>query len=306
MFQRLVALAWSQQGALSTPQAADCGVHASTLSRCARDGRLVRRRPSVYVLPAAPQTWRQDLVVEVLASGPGALATGDSALAVWCPELEPPGRPVVTTPAGAGRRSSRACRVINSTDLDLAKPGVVDGVPVVGVARALLDSAIDASPDAVVARIGACQRHLPMSFGALVEALHALARRGRPGIATFRKAIASMSAEVPDSEFERLVLRDFARTGLPKPELHHVVHLPGEDAIELDLAWNPWKIDLELDGRDHLTRMKTARRDRQRDRALGRNGWTIPRFTWPDYVEDPAGPVREVKALLRARGFSVS
>ena len=280
-------------------------VHASTLSRCVADGRLVRRRPSVYVLPSAPKTWRQDLVVEVLSVGPGALATGDSALALWCPELEPPARPVVATHARTGSRTSRSRRVITSTDLDLAKPGVVDGVPVVGVARALLDSAIDASPDAVAARIGACQRHLPMSFGALVETLQTHARRGRPGIATFRMALASMSAEVPDSEFERLVLRDFARTDLPQPVLHHVVRLPGEGAIELDLAWPDWRIDLELDGRDHLTRMKTARRDRLRDRVLGRHGWTVPRFTWPDYVEDPTGPVREITALLEARGNPV-
>lgn len=304
MFDRLISLAWQQQGALTTVQAAGVGVHASSLSRAVSDGRLERRRRSVYALAAAPRTWRQDLVVEVLAAGPGALATGDSGLALWCPEIEPARRPVVAAPVDTSRRSSSSSRVIRSSDLSIAKPGVVDGVPVVGVARALLDSAIDLSTDAVVARINACQRHLPMSYGALVEALHAHAVKGRPGIVTFRAALASMTSEVPDSEFERLVLRDLVRAGVPEPTLHHLVRLPGEDPIELDLAWPQWRIDVELDGRDHFTRMKTARRDRQRDRILGRNGWTIPRFTWADYLADPAGMIEEIADLVESRRFS--
>jgi hypothetical protein len=306
VFDRLVALAWTQQGAFTTAQASGIGVHASTLSRAVADGRLERRRPKVYAIASAPRTWRQDLVVEVLATGCGALATADSALALWCPELEPPAVPFVAAPAGAGRRLSRSCVVLRSGDLSLAKPGVVDGVPVAGVARALLDASIELSVDAVIARINACQRHLPMSFGALVEALHVHARKGRPGIVTFRRALASMTDEVPDSEFERLVLRDLVRAGVPGPTLHQLVRLPGEDPVELDLAWPQWKVDLELDGRDHVARMRTARRDRRRDRILGRHGWTIPRFTWADYLEDPVGMIAEIAALVDSRRFLVS
>ena len=114
-----------------------------------------------------------------------------------------------------------------------------------------------------------------------------------------------MSSEVPDSEFERLVLRDLDRAGTPEPTLHHVVRFAGEDPIELDLAWPDRKIDLELDGRDHLTRMKTARRDRQRDRILGRHDWTVPRFTWLDYLEDPVAMVDEIVDLIESRSFRV-
>ncbi|MDE0804152.1 MAG: type IV toxin-antitoxin system AbiEi family antitoxin domain-containing protein [Acidimicrobiales bacterium] len=303
MFERIAAIAWRQHGAFSTTQAREVGVSETWLSRAAADGRLERRCRGVYVLAAAPATWRQRLMVEVLAAGEGALATGDSALALWCPEIEHPARPVVATPITSGRRTSPSSRVIRSLDLCLAKPGVVDGIPTVGVARALLDASMDRSVDAVVARINACQRHLPMSFGALADALHVHARKGRPGIATFRRALAAMTAEVPDSEFERLVLRDLARAGVPEPVLHHVVRVDGERPIELDLAWPDLRIDLELDGRDHLVRLQTARRDRQRDRILGRDGWTIPRYTWLDYLEDGAGMIDEIARLVATRPF---
>lgn len=303
MFERIAAVAWRQHGAFTTGQATDAGITRTWLSRAAADGRIERRRRGVYVLSAAPRTWRQDLMVEVLAAGDGALATGDAAGALWCPEIEPPRIPIVVVGHASSRRSSSSSRVIRARDLHLAKPGVVDGIPTVGVARALLDAAIDLSADAVVARINACQRHLPMSFGALVDALHAHARNGRPGIATFRAALAQMTDEVPDSEFERLVLRDLGRAGVPAPVLHHVVRFGGEAPIELDLAWPDRRIDLELDGRDHVARMRTARRDRQRDRLLGRHGWTIPRFTWADYLEDRSAMIDEIVDLVMARSF---
>lgn len=137
MFERIAAVAWRQHGAFTTGQATDAGITRTWLSRAAADGRIERRRRGVYVLSAAPRTWRQDLMVEVLAAGDGALATGDAAGALWCPEIEPPRIPVVVVGHGSSRRSSSSSRVVRARDLHLAKPGVVDGIPTVGVARAI-------------------------------------------------------------------------------------------------------------------------------------------------------------------------
>lgn len=305
MFHLVAQIAWKQQGAFTARQAAAVGVNANWLTRAVRDGVLERRSRGVYVLAAAPRTWRQDLVVEVLGAGERALATGESGLALWCPELSPPNMPVVAVDARRRVRPTRSRRLLRASDLDLANPGVVDGVPVVGVARALLDASIDLDPDGVVARINACQRHLPMSFGALVDVLHSHARRGRTGSATFRAALECMTREVPDSEFERLVLRDLTRAGGRLPELHHVVRPKGEKAIELDLAWPPVRLDVELDGRDHVARMKTARRDRQRDRILIANGWAVMRFVWADYLESPDAMVEEILQVVDDRTLVV-
>lgn len=302
MSDRLLALAWRQHGAFSAAQATALGIASSTLSRHASAGLIVRRAHGVYVLSWVQPSVRQTLMVEVLAAGGGAMATADSALALWCPELPFPRRPVVAAERACGHRTS-AAQIIRSSDLSLAKPGLVDGIPVVGIARALLDAASSRTADEVVALIDACRRHRPVAFGALVEALHAHARPGRPGITTFREALALLTAEVPDSEFERLAIRALVRAGVEEPRLHHLVVLPGEDPIELDLDWPGRLLDVELDGRDHLTRMRTARRDRQRDRILVRAGYAVARYVWLDYLEDGPGMIDEIGALVLARGL---
>ena len=109
MHDVVTALAWRQHGAFSVEQAQGKGVSRTWIGNHCRDGLLERRAPGVYVLAAAPPTARQALMVEVLAAGPGALATGDSGLALWCRELTFPRKPVLAVPLGCGRRTT-PCR----------------------------------------------------------------------------------------------------------------------------------------------------------------------------------------------------
>lgn len=300
MLDVITALAWDQHGAFSTAQAEGLGVARSSLTRRCGDGVLLRRAPGVYTLAAAPRTARQDLTVHLLAAGDGAFATGDSALALWCPEeLVLPAKPVILVPRNCGYRTRQAV-VRRGLDADRANPGIVDGIPTVGVARALLDASIGRSADEVLSRIDACRRHGSLATGALLEVLDQHARRGRPGIATFRQALRGLLREVTDSEFERLVVRDLVGAGLPAPRLHHVVRVPGEDAIELDLDWPGLLLDVELDGADHRERARRMARDRKRDRLLQAAGYLVARYTWDDYVTDRAAVVAEITALRAA------
>lgn len=301
MFQIVAAIAWRQHGAFSTAQAEAAGVSRSWLSRAAAGGTIERRAPGVYVIAGTPRTARQTLMVDVLRAGAGTLVTAEAGLALWCPELELPRRATIATTRTCGVVGSATATYVRSTDLDLANPGVVDGIPVAGVARCLLDVASERDPDAVIALINACERHLPLSFGALVDVLHTHARSGRPGIASFRAALAQLTRSVPDSEFERFVLRDLSAAGVATPTHHHVIRIPGEAAIELDIGWVPERVDLELDGRDHVTRKRTARRDRQRDRLLIAHDWAVPRYVWDDYLDDPIGLVSYVADLVTSR-----
>lgn len=299
MHDVVTALAWKQQGAFSVEQAQAEGASRTWISNHSRNGLLTRRAPGVYTLAVAPSTARQALMVEVLAAGPGALATGDSGLALWCPELTFPRKPVLAVPPGCGRRTPGAV-LRRSSDLELANPGVVDGIPTVGVARALLDASVGRSPDEVLARIDACRRHMSLSIGALVEVLGQHARPGRAGVASFRGALRRLRREVTDSEFERLVIRDLVRSGVREPRLHHVVRLSDEQPIELDLDWPGVLLDVELDGADHKERAGRMARDRKRDRLLQAAGYLVARYTWDDYVVERAGMVAEIGQLLTA------
>lgn len=296
MLDVVAALAWDQHGAFSTAQAEERGVGRSWLVRHRQAGTLHRRAHGVYALAAAPDTARQRTMVHVLAAGSRALVTGDSALGLWCPELVLPSRPVIAVPRSCGYRTTEAV-IRRCRDLDRANAGVVDGIPVVGVARALLDASIGRSPDEVLARIDACRRHSPLATGALLEVLEQHAGRGRSGVATFRQVLRRMRREVTDSEFERLVIRDLVAAGLTRPRLHHVVRLPGEDAIELDLDWPDVLLDVELDGADHRDRAGRMARDRKRDRLLQAAGYLVARYTWDDYIADRVGMVAEIVRL---------
>jgi len=195
-----------QQGAISVEQAEACGIARSTLARAAVRGELERRAPGVYVLVGTPRSARQDAMVHVLAAGGGALAGADTALGLWCAELVLPAKAVVLVPRHCGYRGQRV-ELRRCRDLDRANPGRVDGIPVSGVARSLLDAAVGRTPDEVLARIDACRRHGSLATGALVEVLEQHAGPGRPGISTFRRALIELRREVADSEFERLVVR---------------------------------------------------------------------------------------------------
>lgn len=300
MLQTVMALAWRQHGAFSVTQAEALGATRSWISRACARGTIVRRAPAVYVLAGTDDTARQRHMVQVLAAGEGSMVTADSSLGFWCDEIELPRLPQVVVPRSCGYRTE-AATIWRSSDLHLAKPTVLDGVPSVGIARALLDASMGRTPDAVHRMIESCRRQRPLSPGALVEALRAHARPGRPGIVVYREALRAMRRVVTDSEFERLVLRDLSAAGVPTPEVHHVVRLPGEDPIEMDAAWPGARIDLELDGADHLDRRAKARRDRQRDRLLQRAGWVVPRYTWDDHVADPDGLVAYVGDLVERR-----
>lgn len=301
----IFAIARAQHGAFSLAQAIDVGLSSSWVTRGCRAGLIERRARGVYVVAGAPATRRQEVMVQVLAVGPDALVTADTALALWCPELDLPDRPIVAVPPSCGSRTA-AAELRRSTDLALAKPTTLDGIPSVGVARALLDAAPGRSVDELLALVNACQRHLPISIGALVEALHSHARRGRPGIGTFREMLRRLGRTVPDSEFEALVIRDLERAGVPRPRLHRLVRIPDEDPIELDLDWEGVLVDVELDGADHAVRMRKARRDRKRDRLLQAAGYVVLRYTWDDYVEDRDGMIEEIIAFLVAGGLRFS
>ena len=302
MFAAIAEVARHQHALVHHRQVIERGGTDSWLRNQCAAGRLERRAPRVYALTGAPITRVQELLVHVLAAGPVAYATGDSGLALWSPELRLPTIHDIVVPRGRRYRGS-GVRVRQSRDLDLAIPGVRNSVPVVGVARALLDAAQGLTPDEVLQRIDACNRHLSMSPGALVHALRTHERRGRSGIATFRAALRQLGRSVPDSDFERYVSRDLVAAGLPKPRHHHVVWLPGVDPIELDFDFPPGLVNVELDGADHVTRARRARHDRKRDRLLQSVGYEVLRYTWDDYVEDGDAMIEEIAWFLERAGI---
>jgi very-short-patch-repair endonuclease len=174
----------------------------------------------------------------------------------------------------------------------------VDGLPVTGLARTVVDCAclLPRAEALVVAdsalRLGA--------DGARVDALLA-ARAGRRGVRRAREvlALADGRAESPGETLTRWHLH---RAGLPAPELQVPVATPA-GRFRADLGWPEARLLVEFDGfvkyggggaRGAVAAVVAEKR---RQDALEEAGWRVLRVTWTD-LRAPGTLAGRVRAAL--------
>jgi REase_MTES_1575 len=236
----------------------------------------------------------------VLAAGPDALASHRTAAHLWGLEgFGPPGRIEVTVPRHQRPRRRPGVTIHESLAFDLAQPRVRWGVPTVGPARVPIDLAGIGCDEAVLLRAVDEVRRLDLApWTDLWTSLVLHARRGRPGISTYRAVLERRYGKrVPHTEFARLFLRLLDDAGLPEPVSEHPV-VAGGVHYRIDVAYPERWIAIELDGRGHATEA-AFESDRVRDNRLRLAGWTVLRFTWNRFVIAPKEVVEEVREALR-------
>lgn len=113
-------------------------------------------------------------------------------------------------------------------------------------------------------------------------------------LAMDRLSLSNPLAESPPESRLRLALVD---AGL-RPVCQYDVVDAGRWLARVDLAFPAAKLAIEYDGRAVHERSEVFRRDRQRQNALVRAGWTVLRYTAADLAR-PDGVVAEVGACLR-------
>lgn len=273
---------------------------ASAASRRVASGRWELADVGVYRLVGPTPTWHADLLAPLLSIGSPAVASHFAAAALHQVPRIVRGVPEISVPRGRGTRRP-GLRVHTSTDLDRAEPVEVDGIPVTGLHRTLLDMGRFVGDQLLLRSIEWARREHDVTWAEMIETLARHARRGRPGIRRLRRVIAANMdrSEVTDSDFELLVLALFAEVGLPVPVLHHRVFDGDRFVAEVDLAYPALRIAVELDGAVHLQR-EVRERDLPRQNDLILAGWTVLRFTWTRFVERPDQIISEVRAALRS------
>src|SRR5690606_26699202 len=95
--------------------------------------------PSVYRVVGAPETWRGALMAAVAGAGDHALASHRSATAMWA-LAGTTGRTIELTVPRHLRVRRTGVAVHESVDLPAQDRWEIDGVPVTGIHRTLLDS----------------------------------------------------------------------------------------------------------------------------------------------------------------------
>jgi very-short-patch-repair endonuclease len=232
----------------------------------------------------------------VLACGPEAVLSHESAAALWEIRQADEGTIEVSVPGRAFRHRPRI-RVHRRTQLDSRDIGRCHRIPVTQPVLTLVDLAARLPGDHLEAAIiEADKRDL-----ANPEALHsALARfTGRPGVARLREVLDRRTLVLTDSELERRFLPIARRAGLPHPQTGS--HING---FKVDFFWPELGLVVETDGlRYHRTPAQQSR-DRVRDQAHASAGLTPLRFTHGQVVHEPASVeatlVAVAKRLARA------
>ena len=285
--ERLAQVAAAQHGVFSLAQAEALGYSRADVFRRVQARRIHRVFPQTYHLAGAPRSLEQRAIAAVFWAGPDAVASYDTAAALWGIVRGRPSAVHVTAP----RKLGAAPQGVQTHVATIHKRdrGKLRGVPVTSVARTLLDLAATWSE----------ARLLPLVERAALDGLttaeqvqDVLARNpGRRGSRRLARALDTAGS----SALERGVEAILGNSGLPPHEREHPV-----GPFRLDFAWPSAKVGLEADGR----RWHSSRLDFERDRAkantLTDRGWRVLRATARD-LDDP-GPFLEALARLLAGG----
>lgn len=184
--------------------------------------------------------------------------------------------------------------------LPLADRGVVDGFPVTGLARTVVDCASTlAGGSGLVVADSALRRGLdPADLDAALRA-----RAGSRGITRAREVVAMADgrAESPGETLTRWALLSSGLPGaVPQVEVR-----TRRGLFRLDLGWPGSRVGLEFDGFVKYsgafgsTAAEAVFAEKQRQDAIEDEGWRVLRVTWGDLRDTDAVVSRVRRALAR-------
>jgi hypothetical protein len=203
-----------QHGVISHGQLRALGYGAEAIRHRLREGRLHRRARGVYAVGRPDLTWHGELMVAVLACGPGALISHVTAAALWDIRPWTPGRIELTLPGERSRRIG-GLRVHCRTRLQPQDAGSCRRVPVTSPARTIVDIAVALSPPQLERAV-----NLADSLDLIdPDALRGECKRfvGQPGVAWLRAVLDRRTFRASDSRLEQRFLGIVRKTSLPLP-----------------------------------------------------------------------------------------
>jgi very-short-patch-repair endonuclease len=207
----------------------------------------------------------------VLACGPGAVLSHDSAAALLGIESDGGGEIEVSVRPGWDRRPSGIC-VHRRRGLAAHAIGTYRRIPVTSPVQTLVDLAVRHDRMTVERMVDEADRLDLISPPALRVAL--ADHRGEPGVARLRAWLDRRTFRLTRSNLERLFLPLARGVGLPVPETKVRVN-----GFEVDFLWPDLRLVVETDGLRHHRTPAQQSRDHRRDQAHAAAGFTSLRFT---------------------------
>lgn len=294
----VAGLAERQHALVTIQQLRAIGLSRSAIDTRLRAGRWRQIETGVFAIAGVPLTFERRAMAAVLAAGAGALVSHRAALRLWGLAAWRSTPVEVSVPRRRRHRGGPTQRH-RSGDLHLAGPTTIDGIPVTGLARTLLDlGAVE--PELVRSSVREAMRAHGLVWDDLIRALALHGRRGRAGVGPLRAVVADhLDDVVGDSATEDLAFDLLVGSGLvPRPA--RLVPVTCADGVEvtLDLGWPDRRCYVEIYGVDHLISSDLQHLDHHRINQICLAGNHVLVYTGRMLRRQPDQFVRDVQDLL--------
>jgi predicted transcriptional regulator of viral defense system len=203
ILQRASGEAWAliarQHGVVTRTQLLELGLSANAVNHRIATARLHPVALGVYAVGRPGLSQRGSWMAAVLACGPAAVLSHESAAALWGIRAARGSTVAVTVPPSVCRR--RPGVAAHRRSLEPGEREEVDRIPVTCAHRTLLDLATQLRRDDLEAAINAADKHGLTTPPRLRATLEDYA--GRPGAAVLRAVLDRRTFALTDSQLER-------------------------------------------------------------------------------------------------------
>ena len=290
----IVDLVARQQGVVTHAQLAEIGVGRRTLDRWLASGRLRTVHRDVYGFGPQPLAKRGKWLAAVLAMGPGAFLSHESAAALWGLAGDRP-KIHVNAPRGRQVRPGRRSGIkVHRCKFAADEVTVRDGVPVSTIARTLFDLAERSAPSELKSAWDEADRlkRLRVPEVARVYELGRGRRRARARLKPFLLA-AARHVEDTASPLEERFAAFVITYDLPPPQTNVLV-----EGDEVDVLWPEAALIVELDSWEFHAHRAAFEKDRDRDTDHLLAGYRTIRVTHRKLSDEPDRLAAQIRVLL--------
>jgi hypothetical protein len=304
---RLSAYSSQQLGLVTRGQVAEAGLSLGQLQRFVQAGVIERIYPDVFRFAASTRTWHQLVLAACFDGGDECLASHRTAAALHRLDGFDPGGVIEVVVPMRRRHRRRDVIVHHSRTLTAADRGRVGAIPCTSVARTLIDLGAVMPATTVEEALDAAEREKRVTRLQVRRRYDSLRAPGRNGIGAMTQILEHRDGleRTPRSVLERRMLRLLARAGLPTPTTRFVLKLNDGRIVELDFAFMPIPLGLEVKGNwSHATPADRAKDD-DRANAVQNHGWELRQFTYEQVMYEErkvALVVRDALAIAAKRG----
>ena len=272
-------LARAQHGLVTRAQLLALGYGPAAITHRLGRGRLHPVHRTVYAIGRPQLTRAGEIMAAVLACGPGAAASHETAAEHYGIRRRRSGPVPVSLPSPS-RKRFEGIRTHRRSELRPEDTRIHERVPVTSPTLTLIDLAAGLSGRQLLAAVNEADKLDLVDPERLRDEIEGFSRLR--GVARLRRALERNTYRMTDSELERRFLPLAERAGLPVPETGEKVN-----GLKVDFYWPALGLVVETDGlRYHRTPVQQAI-DKIRDQTHTRAGMTPLRFSHDQVRFDP-------------------